>query len=69
MSELKPCPHCGENLVRQEDRHGCWFAHRDYPKSGCAHGVTQLFDEIDFDNWNRRAPDEQREQAARRATR
>lgn len=58
MSESKPeapCPHCGEYLVRHDDRHGEWWAHRDYPKSGCAHGVTQLFDGVDFAAWNTRS--------------
>lgn len=54
---LEPCPHCGEYLVRCEDHHGAWFAHKDYPKSDCAHGVTQLFDDRDEKNWNRRAVD------------
>ena len=55
MSELKPCPHCGESLVEHADDHGTWWAHKNEP-APCAHGVTQLFDNEDFEAWNRRTP-------------
>lgn len=28
-ARLKPCPFCGEALVKKSDHHGNWYGHRD----------------------------------------
>lgn len=51
---LKPCPHCGEHLVLKGDHHGEWWGHRN-DIARCLHSITQIVDDDDFQEWNRRA--------------
>lgn len=50
-----PCPFCGEELVKHSDHHGEWMAHQN-EAGRCVASVTQLFDDSDVEEWNRRAP-------------
>lgn len=53
--KLLPCPFCGENIIKHQDHHGYWYAHRN--ETGiCIVSFLQLFDKKDYDAWNTRSP-------------
>lgn len=53
MSDLKPCPFCGEHLVENNDHHGKWLEHKDI-FAYCPCAVNQLHTEDDYKQWNTR---------------
>lgn len=58
ISELKPCPFCGERLVIDSDHHGEWAAHKDDSK--CWLRCDQVITAEHRERWNKR-PDAQME--------
>ncbi|RJP48777.1 MAG: hypothetical protein C4586_08680 [Anaerolineaceae bacterium] len=46
-----PCPSCGEDLVKKDDHHGDWWAHKN-DLSSCIFSFIQLMDQSDVKRWN-----------------
>lgn len=55
--DLKPCPMCGESLIKHSDHHGEWYAHRLEP-GPCILSFMQIFDQKDAAAWNTRVSPE-----------
>jgi phage terminase small subunit len=54
LPRLKPCPFCGEALVKKSDHHGKWYGHRD-EVGECWASIAQIHDEVDAKRWNARS--------------
>jgi len=50
---LKPCPFCGERLIKTSDHHGEWYGHKD-EMMWCPVTMFQITDWNDCEFWNRR---------------